>query len=111
MRPDAAIKWLYEAAKYFEGRHGEDISHWSNVYNAMNCRKIAALLEVDQNTHAPDMLTAGQALLKSLRSFADAPSPDIEDQRWHFEVLPAERALKDAIAKAEDALHTGGQDQ
>lgn len=41
-----AIDFLNEAARYFEKRdtNGEDKAHWSNVYNAMNCRKIAALI-------------------------------------------------------------------
>ena len=40
-------KFLEEAAKYFESRHtnGEDRAHWSNVYNAENCRKIASCLD------------------------------------------------------------------
>lgn len=35
------IKFLEEAAKYFEHRptNGEDRAHWANVYNAENCRK------------------------------------------------------------------------
>lgn len=41
-----AIAFLEEAARYFENRptHGEDRAHWSNVYNAENCRKIAVAL-------------------------------------------------------------------
>lgn len=35
-----------EAASYFERRPtgGEDMAHWSNVYNAMNCRATAAVI-------------------------------------------------------------------
>jgi hypothetical protein len=42
-----AITFLNAAASYFENRPtgGEDQAHWSNVYNAENCRKIAAMLE------------------------------------------------------------------
>lgn len=42
-----AISFLEEAAKYFEKRptNGEDMAHWSNVYNAENCRKIANLID------------------------------------------------------------------
>lgn len=41
---DAAF--LLEMARYFEGRptNGEDRAHWANVYNAENCRRIAARL-------------------------------------------------------------------
>jgi hypothetical protein len=49
----AAINWLHEAAAYFERRPtgGEDAAHWSNVYNAENCRRIARLIagKEDQN--------------------------------------------------------------
>lgn len=42
-----AISWLEACARYFEKRPtmGEDRAHWSNVYNAENCRKIAELIE------------------------------------------------------------------
>ncbi|MCA0358692.1 MAG: hypothetical protein LCH78_17910 [Proteobacteria bacterium] len=38
--------WLYECARYFERRptNGEDAAHWSNVANAENARKYAALI-------------------------------------------------------------------
>lgn len=43
---DSAIRFLDEAAVYFENRptHGEGRSHWANVYNAENCRLIADML-------------------------------------------------------------------
>jgi hypothetical protein len=43
---DRDAEFLEEAAKYFETRptKGEDIAHWSNVYNAENCRRIAQRL-------------------------------------------------------------------
>ena len=42
-----AISWLEEAARYFGNRttNGEDSAHWSNVYNAYNCIKIAELIK------------------------------------------------------------------
>jgi hypothetical protein len=47
MTNEDAIKWLEQAAKYFEKRptNGEDSAHWSNVYNAESARKIAELLK------------------------------------------------------------------
>jgi|LakMenEpi03Aug12_release.lakeMendotaPanAssembly.Ray.scaffolds.fasta_scaffold992499_3 hypothetical protein len=47
MTPSEAIKFLEEAAKYFEKRdtHCEDKSHWANVYNAENCRKVVTLIK------------------------------------------------------------------
>ena len=47
MTKQAAINFLEQAAKYFETRptNGEDRAHWSNVYNAENCRAIINLLE------------------------------------------------------------------
>ncbi len=38
--------FLTEAARYFENRpiKGEDRAYWANVYNAENCREVAALL-------------------------------------------------------------------
>ena len=47
MEPMEATKFLRDAADYFDRRptNGEDIAHWSNAYNAMNCRKIAALID------------------------------------------------------------------
>lgn len=45
-----AIAFLHETAGYFERRptNGEDAAHWANVYNAENCRKIAAILAVGE---------------------------------------------------------------
>ena len=42
----ALVEFANEAAAYFEKRPtgDEDLAHWSNVYNAENCRKIAASL-------------------------------------------------------------------
>lgn len=39
--------FLHAAARYFERRPtgGEDMAHWANVYNAENCRRIAAWIE------------------------------------------------------------------
>ena len=39
--------FLREAARYFRSRPtgGEDRAHWSNVYNANNCERIANRLE------------------------------------------------------------------
>lgn len=47
MDSPTAVTFLREAAEYFENRptNGEDKAHWSNVYNAKNCRDIAAMLE------------------------------------------------------------------
>jgi len=41
------VAFLAEAARYFETRPtgGEDAAHWSNVFNAKNCRKAADTLE------------------------------------------------------------------
>jgi hypothetical protein len=41
------VAFLTEAARYFETRPtgGEDAAHWSNVFNAKNCRKAADTLE------------------------------------------------------------------
>jgi hypothetical protein len=46
LTPENAIAFLNQAARYFRKRdtHGEDIGHWSNVYNAENCEKIAKLI-------------------------------------------------------------------
>jgi hypothetical protein len=47
LNPEDAIKFLEEAAHYFENRPtgGEDKAYWSNVYNAENCRKIAEMIK------------------------------------------------------------------
>ena len=47
MTKDEAIKFLKETASYFEHRDtcGKDKAHWSNVYNAENCLKIAEMLK------------------------------------------------------------------
>jgi hypothetical protein len=41
------VAFLTEAARYFETRPtgGEDAAHWSNVFNAKNCRKAADTLK------------------------------------------------------------------
>lgn len=51
MTPDKAVAFLEEAARYFRKRptKGEDRAHWSNVYNAENCEKIAALIREMSN--------------------------------------------------------------
>lgn len=43
----AAIAFLHNAARYFESRstYGEDAAQWANIYNAENCRLIAAMLD------------------------------------------------------------------
>lgn len=43
----ALTAFATEAAGYFESRPtgGEDAAHWSNVYNAENCRNIATALQ------------------------------------------------------------------
>jgi hypothetical protein len=47
MSKAAMVAWLKACARYFENRdtHGEDMAHWSNVYNAKNAREIADYLE------------------------------------------------------------------
>lgn len=44
---EGVVAFLAEAARYFEKRPtgGEDAAHWSNIYNAKNCRTAAALIE------------------------------------------------------------------
>jgi hypothetical protein len=56
-----SIAFLTEAARYFESRptKGEDATHWSNVYNAANCRKIIALL-VGLSTPSPSPSAGGE---------------------------------------------------
>ena len=46
MKITSAVAFLQEAARYFDARPtgGEDKAHWSNVYNANNCREIALML-------------------------------------------------------------------
>jgi hypothetical protein len=41
------VAFLTEAARYFETRPtgGEDAAHWSNVFNAKNCREAADTIE------------------------------------------------------------------
>ena len=43
----ASKAFLTEAARYFEARPtgGEDAAHWSNVFNAKNCREAATMIE------------------------------------------------------------------
>lgn len=41
-----AAEFLDDAARYFRNRDtgGEDMAHWSNVYNGDNCEKIARMI-------------------------------------------------------------------
>ncbi len=50
MEQHQSSKFLREAATHFEQRdtHGEDNAHWSNVYNAKNCREAANLIDTQQ---------------------------------------------------------------
>jgi len=45
-RPESTVKFLENAAKYFELRptNGDDSQHWANVYNAENCIKAAKMI-------------------------------------------------------------------
>lgn len=45
--PTSSVAFLTEAARYFENRpmNGEDSQYWSNVLNAENCKKAAALIQ------------------------------------------------------------------
>lgn len=57
--------FLRAAAKYFENRptEGEDRAHWSNVYNAKNCRDIAdRLAALNQSTQADKLVEALEAI-------------------------------------------------
>ncbi len=58
----ALVAFANEAATYFEKRPtgGEDMAHWSNVYNAENCRQIATTLQsqADALAEARRALTA-----------------------------------------------------
>lgn len=47
MTKEAAVKFMNELATYFDRQptKGEDSAHWSKTYNALNCRKIAELLQ------------------------------------------------------------------
>lgn len=50
-----SVGFLINTARYFEKRQteGEDKAHWSNVYNAQNCRDIAEqLLEMEATIHS-----------------------------------------------------------
>jgi hypothetical protein len=46
IKPDDAVKFLREAARYFERRDtgGEDMAFWANVKNAETCQRIADLV-------------------------------------------------------------------
>lgn len=68
---DPSIEFLEEAARYFEMRdtRGEDSAHWSNVANAENCRKAAALIAALQSKiDALDQERNGFAQLCALRT-------------------------------------------
>lgn len=39
-------------------------------------------------------------LLAKLRSFSEAPSNQVSDERWHFDVIPAMRSLQTALSAA-----------
>jgi hypothetical protein len=48
IKPEEAVTFLREAARYFERRptEGEDMAFWANVRNAETCNRIADLLRV-----------------------------------------------------------------
>ena len=55
MTAKAAMAFLNDMAVYFERRPtgGEDAAHWSNVYNAENCRIVSRMV------HRIDVLAHG----------------------------------------------------
>ncbi|WP_028955933.1 hypothetical protein [Sulfitobacter sp. 20_GPM-1509m] len=79
--PEQITDFLEEAARYFEGRNtnGEDKAHWSNIYNAENCRKAA------------DTLAAQQAvideLVAALRPFSEIAG-EMFARNWNIDQSP-----------------------
>lgn len=62
MSPDDVVKWLEETARFFERRPtcGEDKAYWANRANAENCRKIALLIQ-----RQDDAIEGASALLSA----------------------------------------------
>jgi hypothetical protein len=72
LNADPDVAFLIEAARYFEGRPtgGEDRAHWSNVYNAENCRRIAKRLG-DNPTSAREVVDAVADAILRIMPYAD----------------------------------------
>lgn len=53
-----AIKWLNEAARYFEKRPtgGEDMAYWANISNAEIAKRIAKLIASSQKVDGFDLV-------------------------------------------------------
>ncbi len=83
---EPSVKFLLEAARYFEKRptDGEDAAHWSNAFNAENCRKAASLI----------------ASLQAERDFARAERDIFLRDAAHLE------ARAEAAESERDALRT-----
>jgi hypothetical protein len=69
---DRDAAFLIEAARYFEERPtgGEDRAHWSNVYNAENCRRIAKRLD-DNPTNVREVVDAVADAILRIMPYAD----------------------------------------
>lgn len=86
MDTSAISKWLDDLALYFEHRdtHGEDRSHWANVYNAETARKVKSAL------------TAAEARIReleeALRQIAEA---------HHYMIEPDMRSIARAALSQE----------
>lgn len=81
--PEAAINWLNDAARYFDRRptNGEDMAHWSNVYNAENAGKIADLISA--------LRCERDEALRAAEIVRDLATPPISDEH-------VERAIDEA---------------
>lgn len=89
--PAAAVTFLVDAARYFDNRPagGEDSAHWSNRFNAENCRRIAALI-VDQAAEIAKLTEALSRLSFAAQTTGGTAGPDA--------------GLQAAIAQAEAVL-------
>lgn len=95
MDREEAVKFLNDAARYYETRPtgGEDKAHWSNVYNAKNCRNIAAMFgapivvsDDDDGFTDVEVLTAGNVCLRQKAAEGDGESM-IVMSRTHARLL------------------------
>lgn len=108
---DTDSKFLLEAARYFESRptNGEDKAHWSNVYNAENCRRIAASLthpeaQGNKDLGEPDLrsLVVTDVMAAAAHTYHYRPTSHLETPMDHWKGV-VRAALLQASAKHEAA--------
>lgn len=104
-----SIKFLEEAAKYFEKRPtgGEDKAYWANVYNAEHCRKIIEEIERLEEVAESYRKTANELSTRVAQTEEKIEQARITSQYWKSDHIAANveiDRLRNIISVARECL-------